>query len=105
MQRRRHRKVEGLEIGVVMQSRRRLQFLRQVRRRILKTGQQRIDIVLAAFARLGDERKIGRQRIVVRRKRRDLIGLRSEEHTSELQSLMRLSYAVFCLKKTTSTIE
>src|SRR3546814_3341227 len=27
---------------------------------------------------------------------------RSEEHTSELQSLMRISYAVFCLKKTTS---
>src|SRR3546814_6533583 len=27
--------------------------------------------------------------------------LRSEEHTSELQSLMRISYAVFCLKKTT----
>src|SRR3546814_9965620 len=26
-------------------------------------------------------------------------GLRSEEHTSELQSLMRTSYAVFCLKK------
>src|SRR3546814_6224023 len=31
-------------------------------------------------------------------------GRRSEEHTSELQSLMRISYAVFCLKKTkTST--
>src|SRR3546814_3700223 len=32
----------------------------------------------------------------------DLIGVaraRSEEHTSELQSLMRISYAVFCLKK------
>src|SRR3546814_6294951 len=28
-----------------------------------------------------------------------LIGNRSEEHTSELQSLMRISYAVFCLKK------
>src|SRR3546814_8625571 len=28
---------------------------------------------------------------------------RSEEHTSELQSLMRISYAVFCLKKTTKT--
>src|SRR3546814_10214294 len=28
---------------------------------------------------------------------------RSEEHTSELQSLMRISYAVFCLKKKTST--
>src|SRR3546814_4885271 len=27
--------------------------------------------------------------------------LRSEEHTSELQSLMRISYAVFCLKKQT----
>src|SRR3546814_3569535 len=30
-------------------------------------------------------------------------GIRSEEHTSELQSLMRISYAVFCLKKKTST--
>src|SRR3546814_10091259 len=30
------------------------------------------------------------------------IGRRSEEHTSELQSLMRISYAVFCLKKTTT---
>src|SRR3546814_3546634 len=29
-----------------------------------------------------------------------VMGLRSEEHTSELQSLMRISYAVFCLKKT-----
>src|SRR3546814_1192785 len=30
---------------------------------------------------------------------RDLAARRSEEHTSELQSLMRTSYAVFCLKK------
>src|SRR3546814_966996 len=29
--------------------------------------------------------------------------LRSEEHTSELQSLMRISYAVFCLKKKINT--
>src|SRR3546814_2893591 len=29
----------------------------------------------------------------------DTLLLRSEEHTSELQSLMRISYAVFCLKK------
>src|SRR3546814_4940212 len=29
--------------------------------------------------------------------------VRSEEHTSELQSLMRISYAVFCLKKTRKT--
>src|SRR3546814_3728366 len=39
---------------------------------------------LAALVGLGQER-----------------GLRSEEHTSELQSLMRISYAVFCLKKKT----
>src|SRR3546814_3962794 len=30
---------------------------------------------------------------------------RSEEHTSELQSLMRISYAVFCLKKKTTPIQ
>src|SRR3546814_8097675 len=30
-------------------------------------------------------------------------GARSEEHTSELQSLMRISYAVFCLKKKNNT--
>src|SRR3546814_5217537 len=30
---------------------------------------------------------------------------RSEEHTSELQSLMRISYAVFCLKKKTTLIK
>src|SRR3546814_13596305 len=35
----------------------------------------------------------------------DALGLkqRSEEHTSELQSLMRISYAVFCLKKKNNT--
>src|SRR3546814_9501810 len=32
-----------------------------------------------------------------------LLLLRSEEHTSELQSLMRISYAVFCLKKNKHT--
>src|SRR3546814_1379824 len=31
--------------------------------------------------------------------------LRSEEHTSELQSLMRISYAVFCLKKKNHNIQ
>src|SRR3546814_1115605 len=46
------------------------------------------------------------------RQRRDLrasrgysnLQFRSEEHTSELQSLMRISYAVFCLKKKKYTI-
>src|SRR3546814_2904208 len=39
----------------------------------------------------------GRRRAGDRRERRQQV--RSEEHTSELQSLMRISYAVFCLKK------
>src|SRR3546814_13407745 len=34
---------------------------------------------------------------------RESRGVRSEEHTSELQSLMRSSYAVFCLKKKTTS--
>src|SRR3546814_7155199 len=34
---------------------------------------------------------------------RDAGNIRSEEHTSELQSLMRISYAVFCLKKKKTT--
>src|SRR3546814_10459150 len=41
---------------------------------------------------IADLRGSGRNDIVVR----------SEEHTSELQSLMRISYAVFCLKKNTT---
>src|SRR3546814_2272948 len=42
----------------------------------------------------------GDQRCPMRRRQRPQAGeTRSEEHTSELQSLMRISYAVFCLKK------
>src|SRR3546814_5840885 len=38
--------------------------------------------------------------ILLRLRKAEIEGLdRSEEHTSELQSLMRISYAVFCLKK------
>src|SRR3546814_2911778 len=36
---------------------------------------------------------------ILGRKRNQITSIRSEEHTSELQSLMRISYAVFCLKK------
>src|SRR3546814_9454390 len=38
-------------------------------------------------------------RIVGKIRRKHSVQVRSEEHTSELQSLMRISYAVFCLKK------
>src|SRR3546814_7160568 len=41
---------------------------------------------------VGEQRACARQRL-----RQQLV--RSEEHTSEIQSLMRISYAVFCLKK------
>src|SRR3546814_1478881 len=49
-------------------------------------------------ARLGD----GDRRHAHRRPAAPDHRLRSEEHTSELQSLMRISYAVFCLKKKTN---
>src|SRR3546814_4433490 len=47
---------------------------------------------LRAAPMSGDWRKVGAGMELV-------AVLRSEEHTSELQSLMRISYAVFCLKK------
>src|SRR3546814_6800502 len=45
--------------------------------------------------------QVGQQEVVVARCRvkHRIDPCRSEEHTSELQSLMRISYAVFCLKK------
>src|SRR3546814_5469534 len=43
--------------------------------------------------------------VTLARPARPEIGVRSEEHTSELQSLMRISYAVFCLKKKKNTIK
>src|SRR3546814_7908202 len=49
---------------------------------------------------VGDED--GRRRQAFRGRCRGGAGARSEEHTSELQSLMRISYAVFCLKKKTN---
>src|SRR3546814_1483312 len=43
--------------------------------------------------------RVGQQDFALVANMDDEIGARSEEHTSELQSLMRISYAVFCLKK------
>src|SRR3546814_8121124 len=40
-----------------------------------------------------------RQALILNRVQHNPLRRRSEEHTSELQSLMRISYAVFCLKK------
>src|SRR3546814_7448272 len=46
-----------------------------------------------------DDLGVGKRRHDRRPHRRAEHGARSEEHTSEFQSLMRTSYAVFCLKK------
>src|SRR3546814_5904364 len=43
------------------------------------------------------------ERLSIAERRWKVAALRSEEHTSELQSLMRISYAVFCLKKNKQT--
>src|SRR3546814_5872468 len=54
--------------------------------------EQAVDLVVGVAQNLRDVAEL----LAVRA---DEVGLRSEEHTSELQSLMRISYAVFCLKK------
>src|SRR3546814_1396478 len=54
----------------------------------------------AGVSRIVIERPAKKARITIHTARPGVvIGKRSEEHTSELQSLMRISYAVFCLKK------
>src|SRR3546814_3845720 len=53
----------------------------------------------SSFFRLRDRRNPSSGRIARWRGSTQWTDGRSEEHTSELQSLMRISYAVFCLKK------
>src|SRR3546814_3352577 len=45
--------------------------------------------------------EVARQRFAALHAAEDEVRVRSEEHTSELQTLMRISYAVFCLQKKT----
>src|SRR3546814_4199253 len=79
---------------------------------VLLLGGQRVIRPHLVTHRLDEGRDTGTQRRAAQRRDRAspraeaLIGFvtsqdvdRSEEHTSELQSLMRISYAVFCLKK------
>src|SRR3546814_3175582 len=59
-------------------------------------GLRQGDAALRAYEQLGAHRLLERGNVA---RKRGLGEIRSEEHTSELQSLMRISYAVFCLKK------
>src|SRR3546814_4503448 len=58
-----------------------------------------LDDVDAIIVAEGANDRFGARRAADRHPLQRREALRSEEHTSELQSLMRLSYAVFCLKK------
>src|SRR3546814_1836421 len=72
-------------------------FRSQLRRR--QSARQARREIHAAAGRGGDARNdIARTMIAEAG-----LAARSEEHTSELQSLMRISYAVFCLKKKKNT--
>src|SRR3546814_3418448 len=71
----------------------------------MRLGGNRLVQRLIAAARIGAHQDqvailvVERGRPLQRARRRHMLAGRSEEHTSELQSLMRISYAVFCLKK------
>src|SRR3546814_1335495 len=79
-----------------------------------REGERRIRVAIDAAQRIGCYRqrargdgergRIGRilreaEAVIAAVAGQPAAGHRSEEHTSELQSLMRISYAVFCLKK------
>src|SRR3546814_6938045 len=92
----------------VLADRRRADEAHRVDPRIRQKGVHRllvaVDHVEHALGRSGFHQQLGQaqrhRRILLRRLQHEGVPARSEEHTSELQSLMRLSYAVFCLKKT-----
>src|SRR3546814_2249812 len=86
-----------------------LSYKRPFRRDILTCSQRTVHEQKSINRFLGTAP--GGSEPISRRHRLDTDGLsltlragRSEEHTSELQSLMRISYAVFCLKKQISSL-
>src|SRR3546814_5501567 len=95
--------LEGIDAVLVIGGLRR----QRQRRSEVEVGVQFEDIGLGAIAGIaerGDFAQVARLRHaaigIFGIEQADIIAVgRSEEHTSELQSLMRISYAVFCLKK------
>src|SRR3546814_4553159 len=67
----------------------------RLRRTLLGLSQEKLGEALGLTFQQVQKYERGANRIGASR----MFDLRSEEHTSELQSLMRTSYAVFCLKK------
>src|SRR3546814_7811331 len=70
------------------------------RRLRLRGRQIMMDVERIVF---GNRKFVSKPLVGVIDDRVEALQLRSEEHTSELQSLMRISYAVFCLKKKKNT--
>src|SRR3546814_6218877 len=83
-----------IQLGLVQGGQRRL--VRRVLRRFDRRITAELCAYLADFVLCGIDVAGGHVECVLGRVER---GFRSEEHTSELQSLMRISYAVFCLQK------
>src|SRR3546814_9183942 len=72
-------------------------FFKDHRQRIAGEG----GVGIGRTIRLGAAMLLPAERVFQYRRYGVATGIRSEEHTSELQTLMRKSYAVFCLKKKT----
>src|SRR3546814_7505296 len=90
--------VEPREIGLA------LRLGERLARKRLDLGEPHLEPGARILAQLGRltlaiARETRQDRLALWRRHR--AALRSEEHTSELQSLMRISYAVFCLKQNT----
>src|SRR3546814_4549585 len=78
----------GSPVGMVKGLWRMYRLLRELNPDIVQTWMYHADLIGGVVARLAGIKAVSWG-----------IRNRSEEHTSELQSLMRISYAVFCLKK------
>src|SRR3546814_8881662 len=96
----------AMHLGDLAQHRYREQVRRdqeRIQTRIIRRPEHRMDQpdLLCRPAITAEHQAVGRVlRLALEMIRpRPVLALRSEEHTSELQSLMRISYVVFCLKK------
>src|SRR3546814_6479134 len=93
--------VVGLTIAVVLWLRNRVEWKRWMRRYVAANLAALVVYVLYPMAPpwlASNEGRLESEVLRITARGWDEVG-RSEEHTSELQSLMRISYAVFCLKK------